>query len=297
GIYLDRLKVGTDTKGGFRGRSMSRSSWVAGISGIMLMVAAAGAQSAAVDTAPSGVIANGGLLHTLIAMPVTGEPYAAEQVMHSKQMLPDGTSISRNGHHAVARDTEGRVRVERRLTNGNNGQPAMSMMFVMDPVAHTLTTWLAGGPEPKSGARIASVIKLPQRDSRQETVKTQPTAVAGAPAKRPQPVVTSEDLGTDVVQGQMVTVARATTVIPAGWAGNDAPISRTHEVWTSPDLKLILKEEWNDPRTGERMVELDHLSRAEPDAALFRAPAGYQVKSALESLKEMEQKLEQSQQN
>jgi hypothetical protein len=276
---------------------MLRLRWAAGVSGIMLMVAAAGAQSASLGVAAREVIANGGLLHTLIAMPVTGEPYAAEQVMHNKQILPDGTTISHNGHHAVARDTEGRVRVERRLTNGSNGQPAMSMIFVMDPIAHTFTLWVVGGPEPKSGARTASILKLPQKDSKQDAVKTQPVVVQGASDARPQLVATTEDLGTDVVQGQMVTVTRTTTVVPVGRAGNDAPITRTHEVWTSPDLKLALKEQWNDPRTGERTVELEHFSRGEPDPALFRAPAGYQVKSALETLKEMEQKLEQSQQN
>ena len=72
---------------------------------------------------------------------------------------------------------------------------------------------------------------------------------------------------------------------------NDAPITKTHEVWTSQDLKLVMKEQWNDPRMGERTQELANFSRAEPDPALFRVPAGYATKDLLQGLKELEEKL------
>jgi len=64
---------------------------------------------------------------------------------------------------------------------------------------------------------------------------------------------------------------------------------------TSADLKLVMKEQWSDPRSGVRTIELANFSRAEPDAALFRAPQGYVVKDLQESLKEIEAKLEASQ--
>jgi len=112
---------------------------------------------------------------------------------------------------------------------------------------------------------------------------------------RPQPVVTTEDLGVQMVQGVPVSDVKTTTVVPAGRAGNDAPITKTREVWTSADLKLVMKEQWSDPRSGVRTIELANFSRAEPDAALFRAPQGYVVKDLQESLKEIEAKLEASQ--
>jgi hypothetical protein len=67
-------------------------------------------------------------------------------------------------------------------------------------------------------------------------------------------------------------------------AYNDAPITKTREVWTSADLKLVMKEQWSDPRSGERTVELEEFSRAEPDPALFRAPQGYVVKDVAADL-------------
>ena len=66
-------------------------------------------------------------------------------------------------------------------------------------------------------------------------------------------------------------------------------------MWTSPDLKLVVKQQWEDPRIGERVVELENFSRAEPDPGLFRVPGGYTVKDALQSLKELEEKLSEAQ--
>ena len=50
------------------------------------------------------------------------------------------------------------MHVEMRMANGQNGEPDQVMVFVMDPVAHTLTTWLSNVPnQPK----VASLIKMP----------------------------------------------------------------------------------------------------------------------------------------
>ena len=57
-------------------------------------------------------------------------------------------------------------------------------------------------------------------------------------------------------------------------------------------MGLVLKQVWNDPRSGERTVELKDLSRVAPDPSLFQPPAGYEVKDAGETLKELEQKLD-----
>jgi hypothetical protein len=43
------------------------------------------------------------------------------------------------------------------------------------------------------------------------------------------------------------------------------------------------------------VVELDEFSRVEPDPKLFRVPPGYTVKTVLQSLKELEEKLSAAQ--
>jgi hypothetical protein len=244
----------------------------------------AGAQSGAAGDEKKEVIATGGLISSLTAAPVVGQPYSAVQVHQTQRKLADGTTISKKGHHFVARDSQGRVRVEMRMANGKNGEPDTVMVFVSDPVAHTITTWVSG---PKIENKVASVVKVPA--DRKQEVAAQPRVVSDS---RPQPVVKKEDLGTVMLQGLPVTDVRTTTIVPAGRSGNDAPITKTHEVWTSQDLKLVMKQQMEDPRTGVTIVELQDFSRAEPDPKLFRVPSGYTVKTVLQSLKELEEKLE-----
>jgi hypothetical protein len=258
-----------------------------GVVGLMMTASLAGAQSGDAGSGANEVISNGSLMHTLAAAPVIGQPYSAVQVHRMVRKLADGTTISHQGHHGVARDAEGRVRVEMRMAQGQNGGPDTVMVFVLDPVAHTFTSWTTG---PKV-SKIASVVKLPvERKSR---VAAQ--ARVEGDATRPQPIVTTENLGMQTVQGLPVSDVRTTTIVPAGRSGNDAPITKTQEVWTSPELKLVMKEQWNDPRSGERTIELDNFSQAEPDPALFHPPQGYEVKNALESLKELEEKMSAAQ--
>jgi hypothetical protein len=263
---------------------MTRWRLAVGVVCLILAVSFVRAQSAPSGSEKKEVIATGGLISSLTAAPVIGQPYSAMQVHQTIRKLTDGTTISQKGHHFVARDAQGRVRVEMRMAKGKNGGPDTVMVFVSDPVAHTITTWMSG---PKVENKLASVVKIPA-ERKQET-PVQPL-VTGA-SMRPQPVVTTENLGTVMLQGLPVTDVRTTTVVPVGRAGNDAPITKTHEVWTSEDLKLVMKQQTEDPRTGVTTVELEEFSRAEPDPKLFRVPPGYVVKTVLQSLKELEEKL------
>jgi hypothetical protein len=242
------------------------------VAGLVLPLGYAGAQSATTASQPQERLATGGLISSLFAAPVVGQPYSAVQVHSTTQTLADGSTVSHHGHHVVARDAEGRVHVEVRLANGHNGQPDEVMVFVMDPVAHTLTTWLSGAPnQPK----VASVFKITAPENQGATRPT--SRPDPSEASRPQPIITTEDLGTQVMQGLEASGKRTTTIVPVGR--------------TSADLRLVVKQEWNDPRSGKGTVVLEKLSRTDPDPALFRVPPGYEVKNALQTLQELEDKL------
>jgi tetratricopeptide (TPR) repeat protein len=71
---------------------------------------------------------------------------------------------------------------------------------------------------------------------------------------------------------------RVITTIPVGKIGNEQPIQVISESWVSPELKLTVRESDDDPRTGKRTMEMTHISREDPAADLFEAPAGYTVK-------------------
>jgi hypothetical protein len=100
----------------------------------------------------------------------------------------------------------------------------------------------------------------------------QKTIIASDPSE-----VKTEDLGTQTMEGLLVTGTRTTRTIPAGQIGNDKPISIVTEVWTSPDLKTIVSSKRSDPRMGEQTFQLTNITRAEPDPSLFTVPADFKV--------------------
>jgi hypothetical protein len=67
--------------------------------------------------------------------------------------------------------------------------------------------------------------------------------------------------------------------IPAGAQGNDKPLVSVREVWTSPDLKLVLLETSDDPRKGSHKTEVNSLTPGEPNPSLFQVPPSYTVKT------------------
>ena len=263
--------------------------WSIGVATFVLPLNGAGAQSATAAVQAQQRLATGGLISSLLAAPVVGEPYSAVQVHGRVQTLADGSTVSHHGHHFVARDAEGRVHVEVRMAEGQNGKPDTVMVFVMDPVAHTLTTWLSGAPnQAANNTKVASVFKIPAAENRPSAP---PARQDPSESSRPQPIITTEDLGTKQIEGLEVTGKRTTTIVPVGRSGNSAPITKTYEMWTSADLHLVVEQEWNDPRSGKRTVELEKISRTAPDPALFRVPPGYAIKDAIQTLQELEEKL------
>ncbi len=254
-----------------------------GVAGLAL-TASAGAQNGQVAE-PKEAISNGGVNHTIHADPVTGQPFSAEQVMKKGRTLTDGVNITHFGHHFVARDSAGRVRVEQPC-GCDPAHEQLIEVYVVDPVTHTMTKWRVGGDSPK----IAYVSKLPEKKPREVA----PVRAPGAGSGRPQPIITTEELPVMMIDNLPMKVVKTTTIVPAGRSGNDAPITKVHELWTSEELKLTFMEQWEDPRMGVRTVGLANFSRAEPDPALFRPPVGYQLKDAKEAAKERAEKLADS---
>jgi hypothetical protein len=89
--------------------------------------------------------------------------------------------------------------------------------------------------------------------------------------------VSTEDLGSQTMEGVTVTGTRTTLVIPAGQIGNDAAIRIMTEVWTSPELKTVVYSKRSDPRMGVQTFQLTNIVRAEPDSSLFTIPADFRI--------------------
>jgi len=79
------------------------------------------------------------------------------------------------------------------------------------------------------------------------------------------------------MDGVLVQGTRVITVTPAGYAGNDGPITTTRDVWYSAELHLNVLTVTTDPRQGVTTSKIANLSTHEPDPALFFVPMDYTV--------------------
>ncbi len=200
---------------------------------------------------------------------VTGAPYSAQAVTQFTQTLANGDHIQRTTTSSIARDSQGRTRMERAIANvgalsagaGNQARaivihdPVAGMSYALDPSSHTARST----PIPAARTRTGS-----------ET----PNARSG----RFQASLKTEDLGTQVIQGISAQGKRVTRVIPAGREGNEKEIDVVTETWYSPDLQVVVMSKTSDPRFGDSVYQLSSVTRTEPDPALFTVPSDYAVK-------------------
>jgi len=204
----------------------------------------------------------GSLLH---GATVTGAPFSAVQVTTHQQTLANGNVIQRQEQTNLFRDSQGRVREETTFT-GPDGQGSHSMVTISDPVAQA--EWRLN-PQTKTASEMPTW---------QHQTGGPRTRTAGAPRPHQGSAnVVKEDLGAQTVNGVPATGTRMTRTIPAGAMGNAQPMQIVRETWVSSDLQVPVTVKISDPRFGTTVTQLTNISRAEPDAALFQAPADYTV--------------------
>lgn len=80
------------------------------------------------------------------------------------------------------------------------------------------------------------------------------------------------------MEGVKVHGERTTWTIEAGKIGNEKAIVQTREVWTAPELMLTVYSKDFDPRQGETVYRLTNIKTGEPQASLFKVPAGYDIR-------------------
>jgi hypothetical protein len=239
--------------------------------------------------------------------PVTGAPYSATMTNQMLQTLSDGTHITQTMTGSVARDSQGRTRQDAPLPSIGvlSAANAPHLVFIQDPVAQVSYTLdltnrtaqkmpvppagadvptaaaVAGGKffiQAGSGASASTAAQvplppLPLPPGAGGMVMIQRTVVGDNDSAN----TTSEDLGSQIMQGITVTGTRTKRTIPKDQIGNDAPITIVTEVWTSPELKMVVYSKRTDPRMGEQTFQLTNISRSEPDPSLFAVPQGFTV--------------------
>jgi hypothetical protein len=200
--------------------------------------------------------------HWIFAEPaITGAPFSAERVTENALTLADGTRITGpQNRETIYRDSMGRRRLERSITNKTPGPGEFLMIEVRDPVAgkyYLIDDWN------KVVHRMA--------------LEARPVEIPTAEGEKIRKQWSAEKLGAQTIEGVEAQGSRSTHTIPAGDLGNDRTMTITSEAWRSPELREVLLQKSFDPRYGELTSRLTNLSRSEPDAALFEPPSAYKM--------------------
>ena len=247
----------------------------------------------------SGVV-TAGAVASISASPVVGAPYSGTITNEMVQTLSDGTHITQTTTGTVARDSQGRTRQDAPLPMIGNLSAANAphLVFIVDPVAQVSYTLnltdktaqkMPAPPFSAPNAAMANEKLFLQMGPQVSVTGGGPMPLAPMPQMPVMPLqkmdisrndaanATTEDLGSQTMEGALVNGTRTTRTIPTGQIGNDAPIKIVTEVWTSPDLKTVVYSKRGDPRMGEQTFQLTNIVRAEPDPSLFFVPAGFTI--------------------
>ena len=261
------------------------------------------------NAGPGPVTIGAAAVEALLGTPVQGEPYSATITNESVQTLADGNRIVESTSGTIARDSQGRTRQDVSLPSIGNlsATSAPHLVVIHDPVAQTsytldLTDKTAqkmpapplGPVPPQAGQAPAPGGQAPPPGGNVFYARSGNIVTASGPLPPPMPPLplmdgpkvlmrdalgqaTTEDLGSQTMEGVFVTGVRTTRTIPAGQIGNEKPISIVSEVWTSPDLKTVVYSKRSDPRMGEQTFRLTGIARSEPDGSLFTVPPDFKI--------------------
>jgi len=198
---------------------------------------------------------------------VKGQPYAADVTRESSQVLSDGTVINKKSTGTVYRDGEGRTRREETNTEGRKS------ISIFDPVAAMA---LNLNPTSKTGSK--QQVRVPGTGTNAQFHPRGPGGPDAAGHKRGDRANrVTEDLGIQAIEGVQAQGRRTTTTIAAGTMGNNKDIKVVDEVWTSPDLQVVVQSHHSDPWSGSVTYKLANVRRADQPHTLFEAPADYTI--------------------
>jgi hypothetical protein len=203
---------------------------------------------------------------------VKGAPYSALVETETVQLLGDGNRITNKTVSRVYRDSEGRVRRE--------SVGVTAEVFIHDPttgVSYVLDPQRRRALRSRPNVTPAEVEKLTSATTVQSDSTPQAATQPPVKKKKRRPPNT-EVLGQQMVEGVLCEGQRTTTVIAAGEAGNELPLTIINEQWRSPELQVLVLTKHSDPRIGATTYRLTNIQRDEPDRALFTVPAGYRLR-------------------
>ena|GEM_PF-1277847 len=187
-------------------------------------------------------------------------PYTAQVVGTGFEALAGGTRVRYEDSVVQMRDSQGRTRIESCASHNLNFgddrcKPDVVNLYV--PLRHQFIQLFPG-------RKTASV----------QIWGTGPFPTHGQDIGK----TTSENLPRRTINGIYVVGTRTMHVIPSD-GGRGPDVVSVEEKWVSPDLKIIVLDEYQNTNTGsdETITEIRGLDRSEPDPTLFEIPPDYKV--------------------
>jgi peroxiredoxin len=171
--------------------------------------------------------------------PVAGEPFSATRTVDYEPAENSSAPKAIHTEEKFFRDSAGRTRSEIKSLNH------LPTINIIDFVAHVYYHWT-------SGDTVVSVHKISPAAA---------LAVSAAAEKLPADAPQIEGFPTR--HSHVVTGAEK--------------IEQTTDTWFAPDLQLALLTVIDKPGVGKTTYRFAGISRAEPDAALFRVPSGLKI--------------------
>lgn len=215
---------------------------------------------------------------------VEGAPFSADVTV---TFAPSSTLTARRATARYYRDSVGRIRAEYLASAESPNQvflqvsPAEELrrpgfvapdrVFALDPV--TKTYYPLGWPSRTTGMFFtgASQFVFPTGMFTQRDLFTHHWNMLRSTDDRATDVI--EELGSREIEGLKVVGQRIVTSLQGGTS------EAVHELWESPDLKLLVWSRYSDPNVGEFEFRLTNIRREEPAAARFALPEGYSESS------------------
>jgi hypothetical protein len=202
---------------------------------------------------------------------IKGKPFSAAEERHSLQVLGDGTRIENTETNRLFRDSEGRTRVEEMNGTVAIYDPVANLRVELDPAAKTARKSKSGTLFFVNSGTTVLTTGWGSLVGTGQSQQTTPETLKGVMAE------TTENLGSQNLNGVTAQGIRTTMTIPKGQIGNNKDIKVLTERWTSTDLQMLVKSLNSDPRFGETTYQLTKVVQSAPDPALFQIPADYTV--------------------
>jgi hypothetical protein len=201
--------------------------------------------------------------------------YTAEFRVTEVKTQPNGESVIEELTEVRAFDSQGRVMVSATTHPADDTQLSITQVVVTDRLNRTVTSWSIPGERITVMGLIKNLGELSESCLADRKQKHEVPSKPMPGAFKPK----FENLGNEVFAGIEARGSRVTlpTLVEVGSEKQWRP--RTQEVWmaTDPELHLIPRAVWDDPRTGKMTEELIRFDPYEPDPSIFEPLANYEI--------------------